>query len=128
MAAGLGAFALTMLFRHSVATLSLLFAYSVGGEILAVLVPVDGVGRWTLGNNVYGWLETRMEFFDPTAPCARIGDMPRLPAHRPPRTRAATSWSCSWPRSSCPRSCSAAATSASNDGWLTAPAYAGRCD
>lgn len=74
MGASLGAFALTMLFRHSVATLALLFAYSVGGEILAVLVPVDDVGRWTLGNNVFGWLETRMQFFDPSAHCARLGD------------------------------------------------------
>lgn len=74
MGAALGAFALTMLFRHSVATLSLLFAYSVGGEILTFLVPVDNIGRWTIGNNVYGWLETRMEFFDPTAQCARLGD------------------------------------------------------
>jgi hypothetical protein len=73
MGAALGAFALTMLFRHSVATLALLFAYSVGGEILAFLVPVDDVGRWTLGNNVFGWLETRMEYFDPTARCAREG-------------------------------------------------------
>ena len=72
--ASVGAYALTMLFRHSVATLSLLFAYSVGGEILAVLVPVDDVGRWTLGNNVFGWLETRMQFFDPSAHCARRGN------------------------------------------------------
>jgi hypothetical protein len=74
MGASLGAFALTMLFRHSVATLAVLFAYSVGGEILAVLVPIDDVGRWTLGNNVFGWLETRMQFFDPSAHCARVGD------------------------------------------------------
>jgi hypothetical protein len=71
--AALGAFGLTMLFRHSVATLALLFAYIVGGEILAFLVPIDNVGRWTLGNNVFGWLETRMEYFDPTARCARNG-------------------------------------------------------
>jgi hypothetical protein len=74
MGASLGAYSLTMLFRHSVATLALLFAYSVGGEILAVLVPIDDVGRWTLGNNVFGWLETRMQFFDPSAHCARLGD------------------------------------------------------
>ena len=78
MGAALGAFALTMLFRHSVATLALLFVLSVGGEILTYLLPVDNVGRWTLGNNVYGWLETRMEFFDPTARCARLGDCDRL--------------------------------------------------
>jgi ABC-2 type transport system permease protein len=74
MAAAVGAFALTMLFRHSVATLAILFIYSVGGEILTYLVPVDNIGRWTLANNVYGWLETSMKFFDPTAPCARLGD------------------------------------------------------
>jgi len=78
MGAALGAFALTMVFRHSVATLALLFVLSVGGEILTYLVPVDNVGRWTLGNNVYGWLETRMEFFDPTSSCARVGDCDRL--------------------------------------------------
>jgi cell division protein FtsB len=78
MGAALGAFALTMLFRHSVATLALLFVLSVGGELLTYLLPVDNVGRWTLGNNVYGWLETRMEFFDPTAHCARLGDCDRL--------------------------------------------------
>ena len=74
MGATRGAFARTMLFRHSGATRSLLFAYSVGGEILAVLVPIDDVGRWTLGNNVFGWLETRMQFFDPSAHCARRGN------------------------------------------------------
>lgn len=73
MGAALGAFALTMLFRHSVATLALLFAYSVGGEILAVLLPIDNVGRWTLGNNVFGWLETYLTYFDPSSPCARLG-------------------------------------------------------
>jgi hypothetical protein len=50
----------------------------VGGEILAVLVPVDDVGRWTLGNNVFGWLETRMQFFDPSAHCARRGNCESL--------------------------------------------------
>jgi hypothetical protein len=78
MGSAVGAYALTMLFRHSVATLSLLFAYSVGGEIVAFLLPVDNVGRWTLGNNVFGWLETRMEFFDPTSRCARVGDCESL--------------------------------------------------
>lgn len=71
--AGIGAFALTMLFRHSAATLGLLFACSVSGEILVFLLPVDGVARWSIGNNVFGWLETRLEFFDPTAHCVRLG-------------------------------------------------------
>ena len=74
MGAALGAYALTMLLRHTAATLALLFVISVGGEILTYLVPVDNVGPWTVGNNVYGWLETRMQFFDPTSRCARVGD------------------------------------------------------
>ena len=74
MGAALGAFALTMLLRHTGATLALLFIITVGGEILTYLVPVDNVGPWTLGNNVNGWLETRMQFFDPTSGCARAGD------------------------------------------------------
>jgi ABC-2 type transport system permease protein len=73
MAASLGAFALTTLFRNSVATLGLLFAYSIGGELLTVLLPVSGFARWSLGNNVYGWLETRLEYFDTKSACVRAG-------------------------------------------------------
>ncbi|MCX6395806.1 MAG: hypothetical protein NTV23_04925 [Propionibacteriales bacterium] len=70
--AGVGAFALTTLFRNSTATLSLLFAYSIGGELLTYLLPVGGLARWSLTNNVFGWLETRLEFFDSTR-CASRG-------------------------------------------------------
>jgi hypothetical protein len=61
MGAGLGAYALTMVFRHSVATLALLFAYAIGGELVVELLPVDDIGRWSVGNNVFGWLETHLE-------------------------------------------------------------------
>ena len=40
MGAGLGAFALTMVFRHTVATLALLFVYSIGGEIAVNLLAL----------------------------------------------------------------------------------------
>lgn len=73
MGAGLGAYALTMLFRSTAATIGVLFAYSIGGEILLYLLPFDGIGRWSPGNNVFGWLETRLEFFDPTSHCVRSG-------------------------------------------------------
>jgi hypothetical protein len=69
MGAGLGAFALTMLLRHSVATLALLFAYAIGGELVVTLVPIDDIERWSLGNNVFGWLETRLEIFG----CSSLG-------------------------------------------------------
>ena len=73
MAAGLGAFALTTIFRGSFATLSLLFTYSVGGEIVFSLLPIDGAARWSLGNNVFGWLETNLKFYDPTTRCIQDG-------------------------------------------------------
>lgn len=69
MAAGLGAFALTMLFRHTVATLALLFVYAVGGEILVNLLPFDGAGRWSVGNNALGWLALNHDYYDPTISC-----------------------------------------------------------
>lgn len=72
MGAGLGAYALAMLFRSTVATLALLFAYSVGGELLVTL-PFEGAARWSLGNNVFGWLETSMHYLSPTA-CSRAGE------------------------------------------------------
>ncbi len=68
--AALGAFALTMVFRHTVATLALLFVYSVGGEIAVNLLPLQGAGRWSVGNNAYGWLATRHRYFDSTIDCA----------------------------------------------------------
>jgi hypothetical protein len=77
MAAGLGAFSLTMLFRNSAATLALLFVYSIGGEILISLLPFNDTGRWSLGNNVLGWLQTRLEYFDPNSPCSRLGTCAR---------------------------------------------------
>jgi hypothetical protein len=69
MGAGLGAFALTMVFRHTVATLALLFVYAVGGEIAIGLLPLEGAGRWSVGNNVFGWLSTSHHYFDFTLDC-----------------------------------------------------------
>ena len=69
MGAGLGAFALTMIFRHTVAALALLFVYSVGGEIAVNLLPLEGAGGWSVGNNAVGWLATQYRYFDPTISC-----------------------------------------------------------
>ena len=70
MGAALGGFALTMIFRHTVATLALLFVYSVAGEIVLGLLPWDGVGRFSVGNNVFGWLGTHVSYFDPSIDCS----------------------------------------------------------
>jgi hypothetical protein len=69
MGAALGGFALTMIFRHTVATLALLFVYSIGGEIVVNLLPFDGSGRWSLGNNALGWLATHHAYFDASIEC-----------------------------------------------------------
>lgn len=69
MGAGLGAFALTMVFRHTVATLALLFVYSVGGEIAVTMLPFEGGGRWSVGNNSFGWLAPHHRYFDATIIC-----------------------------------------------------------
>jgi hypothetical protein len=70
MGAGLGGFALTMIFRHTVATLALLFVYAVGGEILVNLLPFEGAGRWSVGNNTYGWLARSHSYLDSSIDCA----------------------------------------------------------
>ena len=69
MGAGLGAFALTMVFRHTVATLALLFVYAVGGEIAVNLLPLEGAGRWSVGNNAFGWLAPYHRYVDATITC-----------------------------------------------------------
>jgi hypothetical protein len=69
MGAGLGAFALTAIFRHTVATLALLFVYAVGGEIAVNLLPFEGAGRWSVGNNAIGWLAAEHRYFDATISC-----------------------------------------------------------
>lgn len=76
--AGIGAFALTMVFRHTVAALALLFVYAVGGEIALTVLPWSGAGRWSVGNNTYGWLSAHGTYFDPTIRCGpgeRCGGM-----------------------------------------------------
>lgn len=67
--AALGAYALTMIFRHAAATLGLLFAVSIGGEVVLALSPVDGIIRWTVGANVFGWLQTRLVYVDTGLHC-----------------------------------------------------------
>ena len=68
-AGGLGGFALTMLLRHTVGTIALLFAYTVGGEALGSVAPFDEVGRWSLGSNVMAWLRDGTRVFDDSIVC-----------------------------------------------------------
>lgn len=68
-ATGLGAFALTMLLRHTVATLGLLFAYAAGGQVLFTLLPVTGVSRWSVGVNLSGWLQRDFHYREQSIRC-----------------------------------------------------------
>jgi hypothetical protein len=64
-----GAYALTMLLRHTVGTIAVLFAYAVGGTAIIAALPITGVGRWSVGNNVLAWLNDGYEYYDQTLPC-----------------------------------------------------------
>ncbi|MET0861469.1 MAG: hypothetical protein ABW091_10625, partial [Microbacterium sp.] len=60
----LGGFALTMLLRHTVGTLGLLFGYAVVGEGLAAALPVDKMSQWSMASNVMAWLHDGQEIYD----------------------------------------------------------------
>ena len=71
----LGGYALSMLMRHTVGTLAVLFAYAVGGEALTASLPISGAGRWSLSNNVFAWLFDGHSYYDNSIPCPRTTDM-----------------------------------------------------
>jgi hypothetical protein len=72
-AVALGSFALTMGFRHALATLGLLFGYAVVGEGLAASLPFDRMSQWSLANNVLAWLHDGVEVRDRTI-CGAAAD------------------------------------------------------
>jgi hypothetical protein len=63
-------YGLTMLFRHTVATVALLFGVSVVAEILLGLLPFSGSGRISPSHTVFAWLLGRTTYFDPSIKCA----------------------------------------------------------
>lgn len=70
--AGLGAvggYALTMLLRSTVATLAVLFVYSVGGEALVLALPLERATQWSLANNVFAWVKDGTRVYDQDIPC-----------------------------------------------------------
>ncbi len=72
-AAGVGGYALTMLLRHTVATLAVLFAYAVGGEALLALAPIERAGRFSPATNVFAWIRDGVQVFDPGVTCSPGG-------------------------------------------------------
>ena len=60
----LGSFALTMLLRHTVGTLGLLFGYAVAGEGLAASLPFARMSQWSLSKNVLAWIQDGVDVYD----------------------------------------------------------------
>lgn len=71
--AALAGYALTMLFRSTVATISLMFGIAVAGNILIGLLPVDDTERWLTPTNLYAVLVGRYEY-TVFAPCGPMGE------------------------------------------------------
>jgi hypothetical protein len=69
-AGGLGGYALTMLLRHTVGTLALLFAYAAGGEALLALLPVDGSARFSPTYNLFAWVRDGVRVYDQSVVCS----------------------------------------------------------
>ncbi len=67
--AALGSYALTMLLRHTVGTLAMVFGYAVVGQAVVAAIPVEGTGRWALGNNVIAWIRDGTRYYDPSLVC-----------------------------------------------------------
>lgn len=69
-AGAVGGYALTMLFRSTVGTLSALFVYAVGGEALLLALPLERASQWSLANNVVAWINDGKRVFDAEVTCA----------------------------------------------------------
>lgn len=65
-AAGLGAYALTMLFRSTVATLGIMFGVSVAGSILTMAILGERGQRWLLPTNLQAFVLDGYEYWDAT--------------------------------------------------------------
>jgi hypothetical protein len=68
-AVALGSFAVTMLLRHTGATLGLLFAYAVVGEGLVAALPFDKMTQWSLPYNLAAWLQNGVQVYDNNLSC-----------------------------------------------------------
>ena len=68
-AVALGSFAVTMLLRHTGATLGLLFGYAVVGEGLVAALPFDKMTQWSLPYNLAAWLQDGVQVYDNSLRC-----------------------------------------------------------
>lgn len=70
---GLLGYALTMLFRSTVATLSLMFGVAIAGSLVVVAVLGDSAARWLLPTNFLAFVLGGFSYYDPTA-CSQSSD------------------------------------------------------
>ncbi|GAB3022974.1 hypothetical protein GCM10011376_38840 [Nocardioides flavus (ex Wang et al. 2016)] len=71
--AGLLGYALTMLFRSTVATLSLMFGVAIAGSLLVVAILGDDAVRWLLPTNFLAFVLGGFPYYDPSA-CVQAPD------------------------------------------------------
>ena len=71
--AGLLGYALTMLFRSTVATLSLMFGVAIAGSMVVVAILGDSAARWLLPTNFLAFVLGGFSYYDPTA-CTQSSD------------------------------------------------------
>lgn len=62
--AGLGGYAMTQFFRSTVATLGVLFAFTLGGSLLIASIIGPGSERWLLPTNVIAVLDNGYDYYD----------------------------------------------------------------
>lgn len=65
--AGLLGYALTMLFRSTVATLSLMFGVAIAGSLIVVAILGDSASRWLLPTNFLGFVLGGFPYYDGSA-------------------------------------------------------------
>lgn len=70
---GLLGYAFTMLFRSTVATLSLMFGVAIAGSLVVVAILGDSAVRWLLPTNFLAFVLGGFSYYDPTA-CTQLAD------------------------------------------------------
>lgn len=67
--AGLGAYAVAMLCRRSLLTVALLFAATVGGEVVLSVAPLRHAAAWGVPANMFAWLRDGVAQYDGSLAC-----------------------------------------------------------
>lgn len=74
-AAALGAYALTMLLRSTVATFGVVFGLLVAAEVVTATVRIDMASQWSPSHNVLTWVQGGTQVYDESRCPGREGDL-----------------------------------------------------